>query len=87
MDESWCLTLTIDHKGNIYYIGGTMKMTDIENVISKSPEPKGRKRNTIHLSPPPSIDEETDKKINALIEHIKNAASKKGINVVIGLTL
>ena len=86
-DKSWCGTLTIDQKGNMYSFGRIMATDDIERFISECPAAKGKADNTIFLSPPPSIDEEVDRKIHALIEHIRKYASEKDIEVEIGLSL
>lgn len=85
-DKSWCVTLTIDHQGKIYWFGRKIEIRDIEKKISESPKSIGRRQNSIFLSPPPSIDKETDERIKGLITRIKRSALEKDINVEIGLS-
>ena len=86
-NKSWSMTLTMDHKGNMYTLGRRITKPDFESIVFDSPIPKGDEKNRIFLSPPPSIDKETDNRINTMVDHIIKYASKKEIKVEIGFSL
>ena len=92
----WMGSITIDHEGIMHSNGAVITRKEIRKLIANSPaigdgeentsilEAKPKIPNTIFLSPPPSIDEGTDARVEKLIEDIEAYAAEKSARVVIG---
>jgi len=85
----WIASITIDHLGMMHSGGSVIRQEDIQRQIASNPAVTEERicPNRIFLSPPPSIDKETDGQIRILIEDIMARAAEKGVEILIGYSL
>lgn len=75
--------ITVDAKGDIYFLNKPIRRDEIKEAINKIANRKGKRRKHLCFNLPPKISKEVDRKIKELVDAIKSYAGGFGMNICI----